>query len=253
MNTWPAKEKSLLAQIWATESKIEILRLIPRTWKAIRRQADRLKLKRFRAPYGDKFKKIQPPSNIGNIAIPSWLVGEMLSDGHVDVHGRYCHTTKYKEYAQFLECKFNELEVPTKIYPNQYFDKHTKKTYSRFMLRTRSCFKNLRTTWYQPYKIVPNEIQVNNEILHHWIMGDGYIRETGFVLCTMSFDAESLQTLRIALLKHGLSSTTQKPGNIYIRRTPDNKNRISDLLSKKLDWTCYNYKQERLLRWAKST
>jgi len=246
---WTKQEKETLSSIWTAKSQEEILKQISRSWKSIKRQAERMCLKRIRGPYGAQWGKINPE----NIATPpSWLIGEMLGDGHVDIQGRYCHTTKYQEYAQFLRDKFLELdEAPAKIFPNQYLDKRTNKVYSRFMLKTRSVFKKLRSEWYQPTKIVPTTIQIDDAIFHHWIMGDGSITNNNtFRLATMGFDDNSLQILRSALLSYGLHTTVEKTKNIYIRRIKKNQEIVSRLI--KYDWNCYNYKKERLQSWSQS-
>ena len=232
-------QTTTLSNIWATGSKTDILGQLPRSWKAIKRQAENMGLKRVRGPYGDQHQK----GAYKTVKIPSWLIGEMLSDGHVDMQGRYCHTTKYQKYARFLESRFNSIGVSTKIYPNQYFDKRTNKTYSRFMLKTRSIFKKLRTEWYQPYKMVPEETQINDEVLHHWIMGDGSIVNGTFRLATMGFSDDSLQTLQNALSSYGLDVTLQKSRNIYVRRNAGNKQTVCQLIDRKLEWNCYSYKR----------
>lgn len=247
---WTSQEKELLRNIWLAESRENILKQLSRSWKSIKRQAERMCLKRIRGPYGSQHKKLD--SNSPKI-IPSWLIGEMLSDGHIDPQGRYCHTTKHKRYAQFLKNKFTEIDVLAKIHPNQYFDKRTRKTYSRSMLRTRSVFKRLRTEWYQPLKAVPTEIRIDDEVLHHWTMGDGSIINGTFRLATMGFNDESLRILQKALLVYGLNVTVQKSRNIYIRRSVTNKQIIRELVNRRLDWNCYEYKKDGLREWSKQT
>ncbi len=242
---WSGVEKELLTQIWAADSKISILEQIPRSWKAIRRQAEHLKLKRFRAPYGDGLKKIPTPTE--SDFTPAWFIGEMLSDGHIDRQGRYCHTTKHKSYAKFLLSKFEDWEIPTNIKDCPYYDKRTQKTYDRTLLRTRSIFKSLRQKWYQPTKIVPQDIHINDEVFHHWIMGDGSIVGGTFRLSTMGFDGNSLKLLHNTLIEYGLQTTIEKTGNIYIKRIDENKKVLSRLTG--LDWACYDYKKERIKHW----
>ena len=120
MSPWTEQEKNILQQMWLEESRETILAKISRTWKALRRQAENMNLKRLRLSYCERYKYSVE-------SIPSWLIGEMISDGHIDPRGRYSHTTKHHSYAKFLAKKFTGMGVKTNVYPKQYFDQRTNK------------------------------------------------------------------------------------------------------------------------------
>ena len=92
---WDESQINLLCKVWKEFKQKDILNLFPeRTWKSIQRKAECLNLKRSRV-----FAKQCE-------YIPNWIVGELLGDGSVGVEGKYAHTTKYREYAEFLKKKF---------------------------------------------------------------------------------------------------------------------------------------------------
>lgn len=56
---------------------------------------------------------------------------------------------------------------------------------------------NLKNKWYQPNKIVPKDLILNNTIIKSWIMDDGTVckRDKNLIFCTHGFSLEECQFL----------------------------------------------------------
>jgi len=127
--------------------------------------------------------------------------------------------------------------------------------YSRTFLRTRCVFKGLRDIWYPiRKKTVPDDLQVDKELLVHWIIGDGTVsfiqrRWYGFSLATQGFDDISIQRCQRVLSEAGITSNRRRDGDLHINRTSANKDVIAKLAQHEFP-DCYRYKCQRLIAWA---
>lgn len=236
----------MLASIWESEKRSEILRLLDgREWPSIRRKAQRMNIKRKHPLYKNQHKIYKEYD---------WINGELLSDGHIDKQGRYCHTTKHKEYADFLTKKFASIKVTTSTYDDRRLEERTGNYYERTMLRTPSVFKSLREKWYpNGHKEIPSDIEINNESLWHWFLGDGSVRSggKGFYFATMGFSDRSLDICKLSLNNLGINVTVSKNRCLYVLKNIDNKIIFSDMLSDdEYAPECYNYKINRLKQWV---
>lgn len=245
MARWSFEEVERLQEYYYDTPKKELLEKFPdRTWKSIVRKAQRENLNR---------KRLNENENVWTESeVPSWFNGELVSDGSIVPDGRYTHTTAKKEYAEFLTEKFNEENISVNVTENSYVDGRTNNEYQRWIVRTKSVFKNLRKTWYPDgKKQVPDNFAVDEDCLLHWILGDGHISE-GVFLCTEGFTNSSLDTLVKSLLDFGIKTTKLKSGNLYIRRTKTNKEIMKNTLlgNKQRFPACYQYKKEKLCSWA---
>lgn len=245
MARWSSEEVETLRENYYDTPKKELLNKLPdRSWKSITRKAQREDLTRKRLNENDNVWKKDE--------VPSWFNGELVSDGCIVPGGRYTHTTAEKNYANFLTEKFSEENISVTITEHSYVDERTKNEYQRWIVRTKSVFKNLREDWYPDgTKIVPESFTVDESCLLHWILGDGHISEV-LVLCTEGFGENSLQTLVNNLSNFGLAVNKNSRGNLLVRRTLANKETIKNtLLGNNQQFpACYQYKKERLCSWA---
>ena len=239
MNRWNDYEIEILRNKYGNTSKEKLLNFLKnRTWRGVRRKAQRLSLKRGREQK-DK--------------MPSWFYGELASDRHIENNtGRYLHTTKYEDYAFFLKNKFLEEGIDCNVYNNSFFDKRTKKRYYRTIVQTKCIFKNIRLKWYfDGKKIIPRDLIIDDEYMFHFILGDGTIEKNGnaLKLCTMDYDNDSIILFSELLRKYGVSPSILKDGNIAISKkgNKDFCNRILNIFEFP---ECYLYKKDRLFLWG---
>ena len=245
---WSKQEVKLLTGLWNATVKSKVMDVFPgRSWKSIKRKSQCLGLVRLRP--------CAPPFQWAG-ELPSWMVGEMLSDGHITRGGAYSHTTKHFEYARFLCKKFSQHGVQTNIYPDiDRLDIRTGKKYSRWIVTTRRIFKRQRVEWYpQGKKIVP-EIKLDDEVVLHLFMGDGSINQrTGFTLCTEGFDSDSLGKLIEKLSQYGLVATIRKhrkSGRLYFKKMGSNNVKaVARLVRGSSCPECYKYKLDGMALWA---
>jgi hypothetical protein len=241
MKRWSKNEILLLRKLWSETSKSDLIHIFKdRTWRSLERKAEKIGIRRLSIE-AKQYTEIK-----------SWIEGEMLGDGHVDLGGRYSHTTIYPFYATFLKDKFNEIGISVKIYEHSYTDKRTNKTYKRSILKTRSFFKIYRERWYfGGNKIVPDDIIVNDSVFLHWFLGDGTInkRGHGMSLATMGFDPNKVGILRRKLMEYGLDNSITKKNNIYILKTKKSVRTLNDFLQNADYPECYSYKFDRLKLW----
>ena len=114
---------------------------------------------------------------------PSWLIGSILGDTHVNYHGRLDigHSIKQKEY--FL-IKYNKLKEISALSPKKALnyvnykklDKRTNQVYEKVSITTLSHFLYLRNYFYKNnIKFIPSDLPnyFNEEALAFWYMDDG--------------------------------------------------------------------------------
>lgn len=240
---WTQENLDHLCVLWHSTKREDILNAFPgRTWKSIERKANYLGLKRKRLLYHTDFQID---------ILDDWLIGEMLGDGHITKSGQFSYTTKHIDYCNFL-CSKLQILCHTISYPNSYNDRRTNKTYHRMIIKTASVFKAARKEWYPiGKKIVPRTIPVNDAVLLHWILGDGFIsKKNSFILCTMGFEKTDVNALVNKLQEYGLESSINSTNNIYIRRNDQNKTTIRAFLNTADFPSCFAYKRDRLLGWC---
>ena len=241
MKKWNKNEFPILEKMWKDETKDVLVKYFGRSWKSICRKAETLRFKRPRMPHTLCFEGKEP----------DWLIGEMLGDGHISKCGQYCHTSKYLDYTLFLENKFKSIDIFFKYWKNSTYDKRTKKTYHRYLSKTRCVFKDFRSRWY-PYgkKIIPQDICLTDEVVYHWILGDGSISNETFRLFTMGFDIDSIHIARSKLNDYGLATNINKDGNLYIKKNLSNMKKTKQFVREFDPPQCYQYKFERLKKWS---
>ena len=140
-------------------------------------------------------------SNKRNINIPTKLIqklnGWMLGDGGLfstGIQGNFVFSSKHKEYIDYVSSCFEESGMTSKQYQNEQFGK----TYYR--LRTVSTVElgKLYNDWYKNrVKIVPEDLELSDSCIRHWIMDDGTLsKQYGHLrLCTNSFTENECEIL----------------------------------------------------------
>lgn len=173
------------------------------------------------------------------------LSGALLGDGHIDLKGRsscFSYGSSRLEHVLFV---FNFLkrfvtpryqQGPVKY---DFFDKRTKKTYTRFYFKTQSNISlfELRRRWYpNNIKIIPPDITLSPLKALLWYIGDGYLNKNYIKLSTDGFDTGDISIL-INLLRQFDPYTLNN--RIYIPR-----HFIRSFLSYigPCPVSCYNYK-----------
>ena len=236
---WSEKEVSLLKSNWKDAEAESLTAMLQRSWKSIERKAEDLHLKRNTCGV-----------RLAVASLPDWLIGEMLSDGHITPQGQYSHTSKHAEYGEFLKNKFSEMGLVCKTWPSITFDKRTGRSHSRILLKTHVYFKPSRSIWYpKGKKIVPKGISFSDEMFLHLVMGDGSVNKT-FSISTMGFEAESVRVLQKMLYVYGIDSTITAAGILYIKKTERSKARLRLFAKKASTPFCYTYKIDMLRKWV---
>jgi len=242
MKPWTKEETDILIQNFKDKPRDFLTKKISKSWKSIERKAERLKLKRDRLP-------IYPQLSY----IPHWLIGEVLSDGHITTNGSYSHTTKYLEYGEYLVSKLKDIGVDSSIYDSSYFDTRTNKQYTRTSIKTRPVFRLQRQVFYpNGKKIIPNNIKINDEMFKHMLIGDGSINKNGdamYLAVTMNSENICIQTFINMLKEYGLNPSLRKDKCISIKKDRS-RERIKEFY-KNVDYipSCYRYKFDRLKKW----
>jgi hypothetical protein len=249
MIKWTEIEIEKLKKCWMSSTRESIQKMfISRSWKSLKRKAECLRLTRLRFPY-------QTGKQCVILNLPSWFVGELLGDGSISKEGRYCHTNKHREYIEFLKNKMNLNGYYVWIKDNKYFDLRTSRYYYRTVLKTYSVFKNVRQQWY-PFgkKRVPLDIRIDEEVLLHWIMGDGSISKNGqsFRLATGGFDRESILILKSKLEEKGINCSIISQNNINILKTDKSRAYFKNFIKQNKGKfpNCYLYKLIGLENWV---
>ena len=240
---WTKNSVDLLRDVWRLENKSNILSVFPgRTWRSLRGMAERIGLNR---PKKVASQWLGP--------LPDWLIGEMLSDGCIDRCGRYAHTTKYFQYADFLRKKFGGMGLGVIVNYDSRIDKRTGNRYSRWLLKTRTVFKRDRDIWYpNGKKSVPYNLKLSDEAVLHLLIGDGNADKRGsrITVATMGFERDSILRLVLAISECGLKASVFSEGILYFRRTRDNTNSMKRIITSSAIPSCYSYKIDAIMKWC---
>lgn len=241
MTYWTQGEIELLEEMFCSASRADICSKLPgRTWKAIERKAEALELKR-RRHHRPQF----------GLPIPSWLVGELLGDGHITPGGRFRHTAKHHEYSVLIQDKCQCDGIRAMLHRDSRRDKRTGNTCERTLLRTYCIFKAARQHWYpEGIKDIPTDLVVDHEVFLHWFIGDGSVSRDRFILATEGFP--DTKPIRRVLGDYGVTVSVQATGQVYIQKNSLSRATMKSFLAEK--WTdfpdCYLYKRDGLLEWA---
>lgn len=249
MHRWTQIEIATLQRLWPTGSKVSLLACLPgRTWKGIKRRAANSKFKREWRLNG----KPRPLQFVDKL--PDWLVGEMLSDGHINPAGRYCHTTKHDGYADFICEKFDRLGLSTWRCRDERIDKRSGKMCRRTLVKSSGVFRAQRLLWYpNGKKCVPPMTKLGLEGLLHLLLGDGSCDSKRRMLrvSAMAFDAPSMQRLVTALRNIAIIAKPDKIGVLnFSRKALTARKTIKNMLEQFDIPPCYHYKRDAMLIWA---
>jgi len=158
------------------------------------------------------------------------LSGELLGDGSLKKtrggwSSSYCHTSQYSGYVEWLSSKFMSLGLSQSgriVHRKDNCWDYQTLSYEELVV--------LREKWYpHGIKIVPKDLVLNETIVRHWAIGDGVIAHPKvgrphFILCTNSFDKDSMSVLIEQLSLLGIRATVRNSDNtIYIRKDSTEK------------------------------
>lgn len=117
------------------------------------------------------------------------LTGLMLGDGSLELGKwsknaclRITRAAKDKNYSEWGRDMFLQFLTPRSLADSSVYDKRTKKTYPRTILRTgcRPIFTTFREVWYSKNKkIVPQNLQLTSLTVAVWFADDGNISIRG--------------------------------------------------------------------------
>lgn len=177
------------------------------------------------------------------------LEGELLGDGYIGIPGsrsaRYTHTSKYREYLEWLSKTFADmgLEQVGKILPRWYEEYHCW-SYS-YQSRLYPELVPMQKKWYPDgKKIVPKDLVLTPIMARQWYIGDGGINLTNWRpyidFSTYAFDKASIDHLLEELRGKGFR-VNHWPASNTIGMSVES---VKDFL----DWigpcpiSCYQYK-----------
>lgn len=127
------------------------------------------------------------------------LTGLLLGDGclckskkakNCNAQLSICRSIKDKEYLLWTAQIFENYLNPRSICERSVYDKRTKKTYDRIVLRTKSHrdFEEFYKKWYKNGKEIPNDLLLTNTIVGVWFADDGCISAPKDKLNKLRFD-----------------------------------------------------------------
>lgn len=241
MSKWLQAEDDILISGYTNKSRDDLMGALPsRSWSSICARAVRLGFRRRRCL---EIKEC-----------PSWLVGELLSDGHINPRGAYSHTTSQQDYVRFLAERFLGIGAKSRVHSYRRYDARYNKWYWQFSLRTRNYFPSLRDLWYPSgKKVIPTSIVFDVTALWHFLWGDGTVTSNGteFKLYTTSFSDQEAWFLVAKIAALGLvAKYNEKSNYITIPKFRENQERVLGML----DWVvfpqCYKYKEVNLRAWC---
>jgi len=192
--------------------------------------------------------------------LKSLLEGELLGDGGLQLRksGRsalYQHTTKHREYLEWLSGEFASqgLEQSGKLTQNQLAVTRkdgieTKYSVWQYASLSYPELAKMKALWYpEGKKIVPKNIVLNPIVARQWYIGDGSLTHLNrdnsnpyIVLATCAFSEHSINTLIEQLSNLGFQATHQKVGNIIYIRTSSVKDFLDYMGPSPV--SCYDYK-----------
>jgi hypothetical protein len=162
------------------------------------------------------------------------LEGCLLGDGHLElpkrgINASFKYLSSSKEHTEYVHSFFKEYcsDNYQTIKRGEYYDKRTNKTYVHYYFRTKSLpfFTEQQKRFYiNRIKIVPKDIDINNNSLLFWFIGDGELESNiGFVkLHTNSFIKKDVEFL-CEKLKDFSANLLHKKDDQYLIRIPRNK------------------------------
>jgi hypothetical protein len=137
------------------------------------------------------------------------IIGSMLGDGHINC--RYNNASfsitrseKDYDYLRWQAKIFNNCLTKSGIVKSSYFDIRTNKTYKKcnFSTRSLSILNNYHNDWYKgKIKVIPNNLQLNAEIIATWFCDDGFIKSNGNNVLKCSFATNSFSKDEVYLLR----------------------------------------------------
>jgi hypothetical protein len=178
-----------------------------------------------------------------------FLSGELLGDGsmiinlstkyNIPTSGRYVHTSKYKEYLEWLSKKLSKFGVAQSgLY--KYEASWNNKIYTKYnyMSKWYREFKDIRKKWYPDgKKIVPQDIKLTPTVIRQWYIGDGCLvkykdsRAVNIQLSTDSYSIKDVEFLIKKLRNIGFVCNRRKSNNrigIYNESVDDFLDYIGD-------------------------
>jgi len=155
------------------------------------------------------------------------LEGELLGDGYVGMRSlrsaRYTHTSKYREYVEWLSREFSDLGLEQVGKINRYDGVSKGKSYMMYCYASRDYpeLVPIREKWYPEgsrKKIVPKDLKLNSLICRQWYIGDGGFHNLAagrpdIVFSTNDFDKASIDYLLKELRGKGFKVTHQPSHN----------------------------------------
>ena len=154
-----------------------------------------------------------------------FICGELLGDGHLFESSKhsagYMHSSKYKEYVQWLSSRFNDLGIEQVGKINRYDD--GKAISYHYCSRSYPELMKIRKEWY-PYgeKIIPKSLVITPMVMLHHYIGDGALKKnprggSSINLHTDGFEKRDVFFLRELLKNIGINTNYHKSNNtIYI-------------------------------------
>lgn len=146
------------------------------------------------------------------------IFGGLLGDAHLTKqkygNSQLAYVSSIKSHVGCFQSFFKNFEVrECKNGPKEYkyFDKRTKKTYTRYVFRTRLniVFTELKSQWYNEngIKIIPHNLKITPTVCLWWYLGDGGLnhnyskKETQYIkLSTNCFKENDIKEILIPQL-----------------------------------------------------
>jgi hypothetical protein len=176
-----------------------------------------------------------------------FIHGSLLGDGHIDSYGRFKFKMKQssEEYVNWSMLLLKPMSRDLKYEENLRRGKICKAV--SYCTINYSLFKSLRNLWYsEGIKFIPNNFELNDEILFHWYLQDGcnLWQKKSIQFATHSFTLNDVEFLSYLLEKFNIKTTIQKNRknqftiNIGARFYFD----FLELLKEKSKFNCFSYK-----------
>lgn len=153
------------------------------------------------------------------------LEGELLGDGCAKMSSSrsaiYSHSSKYREYLEWLSGEFADLGLEQVGKINRYDGISKGKPYTIYCYVSRSYpeLVPIRQKWYpNGKKIVPKDLKLNPLICRQWYIGDGHLHNrargrSDINFSTDDFDKASIDYLLTELGDRGFKVTHQPANN----------------------------------------
>ena len=145
------------------------------------------------------------------------VYGTMLGDGYmrckINAHLQITHSINQKEYVDWM---YGVLKDCVLTQPKVYVGNGTRIGY-RFFTRSLPCFTKIYRKFYQDKKkIIPLDLELNEQILAVWYMDDGSLCDKSCYLNTQQFpEQEQLLLSRLLLKDFGLTARRDRDKQYY--------------------------------------